>query len=276
MSKTNIFPAITLLLIIMWTISACGEDNSTEKDDIIIQDTVKFDKNIAYIKYDIPLPIELFTYCYQQKIFDASNLAKQQEHPANTSITATAQKLGLFSADLAYTTLIGNGQSTIDYTNICRQYAELLDLHDAYNPHYLDRIKDNINNTDSLMLLTNQMYTKTCDMLEQRGDKNILPFVIYAGWIESVYLTFYSNDKKNTAIDTNLIVEKINFDNLIEYLYDVQIETSAYYYNDDLKKIIMQLSDLKLITEDANSSYQEKFIKIKQRINELRAKILSL
>jgi hypothetical protein len=267
------------LYFIVWIIvllASCGNEHKGKKNDIILPDTINFDKNITYVKYDIPLPIELFRYSYEQKIFDERHLAKEIKNENFNSQTANAQKLGLFSADLAYTTLIGNGQFTLDYSNICRIYAEKLDLSDAYDVKYLDRIKENIDNSDSLIVITNQMYAKTCDMLERRGDKNILPFVIYAGWIESAYLTFYSDEKQNVSVDTNLLISKLNFQNLIDYLYDVQIETSAYFYNDELKNIISQLTDIKAYTETPNLSEQQKFLKLKQKIEELRTKILSL
>jgi hypothetical protein len=79
--------------------------------------------------------------------------------------------------------------------------------------------------------------------LDENEKNNILPFVIYGGWVESQYLTIASNDLKATK--TKILEQKEGLENLINYLYEVMVESSAFYYNYDLKAIILKLNNIK-------------------------------
>ena len=181
--------------------------------------------------------------------------------------------LGLYSADLALCSLQNNGQNTLDYSDVCYDFANELNLSAAYDKSFPEKIKRNINKKDSLIFITNSAYNKACDIMETNGMANVLPFVVYAGWIEMIYQSLQLVDNEDyKSIDT--ILEKSKFDNLINYIYDVQIETNAYYYNQELKHIVVNLSDLQHSIKEYEKDYS-KYPELKNIIKKSREAIIN-
>jgi hypothetical protein len=186
-----------------------------------------------------------------------------------------AVNLGVYSADLAYCTIFENGQNTIEYSNAASYFANNLSIEDAYGKPYIKRLEQNIGNKDSLIIISNEAYNTACNYLDQKGMYNVLPFVIYGAWIESMYLMCNSDNSSVGELKNQIIGEAIVIKNMITYMYDVQVETSAYYYNEELKNII---SDLKLL-EDIFENYSDNKTEnnheiIVEKINKLRNELV--
>lgn len=264
--KTNLF----LIFFLLLSSSSCNDRNSSKTDfDFIPKDSLKIEKNSIYTKYQIPLPIEIFQILVKNAGFNAELLKPYPNYNKEYSSTENAFYLGVYSADLAYCTFLENGQKTIDYSNICSFFTKKINIEDVYDKNYIERLKENINNQDSLIIITNKAYTKSCNLLENRGMKNIIPFTIYGGWIETIYLAFFTELKDTNNIEKfrDEIIKKTKISNLISYLYDVQIESSAYYYNKDLKKLIFDLIDLEKLFKEGNLKENSK--KIENKIEDL-------
>lgn len=230
-----------LLITIFLNFCATRDNNNQMIDD---DSSVNIIQNNIYENYQIPLPIEIYQYLIDEKIpINASNLTVLKKNCKNQVTGINALYLGLYSADLAICSLTDNGQTTLDYSRICYDYANALNLGEAYDKTYLERIKKNINNRDSLIFITNTAYNKACNIMDAKGMTNFMPFVIYAGWVEMVFQSLnFVNDNEYQKIDS--IIEKCKFDNLVDYIYDVQVETNAYYYNKELKNIVFNLSQI--------------------------------
>ncbi len=205
-------------------------------------------QKVTYTKYEIPLPVELFTYLVDEKIpFNGDILNNPDNGDKYTKETEQATALGLYSADLAYCAMYNKQQSVIDFFNCSQSIADYLNLSAGFDRSYIDRFENNIGCADSLSSIASNSYWTACNFLDEKGKNNILPFVIYGSWIESQYLTIKSNDLSTTK--TQIINQKQGLLNLISYLYEVMIESSAFYYNMDIKLMIWKLNNLKTVYE---------------------------
>ena len=205
-------------------------------------------QKVTYTKYEIPLPVELFTYLVDEKIpFNADILNNPDNGGKYTKETEQATALGLYSADLAYCAIYNKQQSVIDFFNCSQSIADNLNLSAGFDRSYIDRFESNIGCADSLSSIASNSYWTACNFLDEKGKNNILPSVIYGSWIESQYLTIKSNDLSSTK--TQIINQKQGLLNLISYLYEVMIESSAFYYNMDIKLMIWKLNNLKTVYE---------------------------
>ncbi|MCQ2253611.1 MAG: hypothetical protein MJZ61_09185 [Bacteroidales bacterium] len=202
--------------------------------------------NVVYTKYGIPLPVDLFRYLVLEDVpFNMDLLTPLENREKYTKETKQAMILGVYSADIAYCSLYRRQQEVMDYFNCAFKIADRLDIAEGFNFRYVERMEYNVNSADSLSLIANESYWKACNYLNENEKNNILPFVIYGGWVESQYLTISSNDMKSTR---DLIMnQQEGLQNLINYLYEVMIESSAFYYNYDIKTIIFQLTNLKKV-----------------------------
>lgn len=208
----------------------------------------KEQQKVTYTKYDIPLPVELFKYLIDESIpFNPDILNNPDKGGQYTKETEQAAALGLYSADLAYCAVYNKQQAVMDFFNCSQSIAESLNVSAGFDRTYIDRFENNIECADSLSSIASNSYWTACNFLDENGKNNILPFVIYSSWVESLYLTIKSNDLNDTK--AQIISQKQGLLNLISYLYEVMIESSAFYYNMDIKLMIWKLNNLKTIYE---------------------------
>ncbi len=240
MSKTTIL-ALTLSVILIGCSGNGYKYQGSGNSD-------KEQQKVTYTKYDIPLPVELFTYLIDENIpFNPDILNNPDKGKQYTKETEQAAALGLYSADLAYCSVYNKQQAVMDFFNCSQDIAENLNLSAGFDQSYIDRFENNIECADSLSSIASNSYWTACNFLDENGKNNILPFVIYSSWVESLYLTIKSNDLNATK--TQIINQKQGLLNLISYLYEVMIESSAFYYNMDIKLMIWKLNNLKTIYE---------------------------
>ncbi len=208
----------------------------------------KEQQKVTYTKYDIPLPVELFKYLIDESIpFNPDILNNPDKGGQYTKETEQAAALGLYSADLAYCAVYNKQQAVMDFFNCSQAIADNLNVSAGFDRTYIDRFENNIECADSLSSIASNSYWTACNFLDENGKNNILPFVIYSSWVESLYLTIKSNDLNDTK--AQIINQKQGLLNLISYLYEVMIESSAFYYNMDIKLMIWKLNNLKTIYE---------------------------
>ena len=87
--------------------------------------------------------------------------------------------LGIFTSNLAYCTILENGQKSVDYSDMASYLSSELMIEDAYGQEFVKRLENNIDNFDSLVIITNEAYYETCNFFELNGLNNVLPFVVY-------------------------------------------------------------------------------------------------
>jgi hypothetical protein len=231
-------------------------------------------KNVVYTKYGIPLPVELFTYMVKEEIpYNVDLLLSTHTKEKYAKETKQAMILGVYSADMAYCSSYGRQQEVLSYFSTASKIADRLDISEGFSFESIERIANNVQKADSLSAIAEEMYWRTCNYLDENEKNNILPFVVYGGWVESQYLTIASNDLKSTK---DIIVEqKQGLLNLIRYFLDVTVESSAFYYSGDIKKIVMRLDNIKNVYEKIPGKdidpqlYKDISVKITSMRNEL-------
>ncbi len=231
--------------------------------------------NVVYTKYGIPLPVDLFTYLVAEEIpYNNDLLVPLENMEKYTKETKQAMALGVYSADIAYCSLYKKQQEVMGYFNCSFKLADKLDISEGFNFRYVERMENNVNSADSLSKIAAESYWKACNYLNDNDKNNILPFVIYGGWIESQYLTVASNDQKNTR--TQILNQREGLLSLINYLYEVMIESSAFYYNYDIKTIIFNLNSIKKIYDKVdNDDFEVHYYnEICQKIKKMRADLI--
>ncbi|MBN2893452.1 MAG: hypothetical protein JXL97_16380 [Bacteroidales bacterium] len=261
-----------VLFLSVFAIS-CGDDEEQNFDESFIDKDTLIEQNYIYEQYSIPLPIDLFKFlgengCFQPDVM--SNLSIKDRYYTQVQ---SAMNLGIYTADLAYCTIFENGQNAMAYSDAASYFANKLSIEDAYGRPFVERLERNVDNIDSIKIITNEAYTKACNYLDKKGVYNVLPFVIYGAWIESLYLIINSDSDDELIIETKqkIIDEYSVIGKIITYMYDVQIETSAYYYNAEMKVLISNLDELKELFEEYSKDKTEgNYKKIADRIDKLK------
>lgn len=206
-------------------------------------------QSLVYTKYKLPLPVEMYKFVkesnpgFKKEILNS--IEDLNRFPKNVD---KAVNLGMYSADLAYCTILGQKELAVEYFRATKQLAESLHIAEGYSEAMIERFNNNLDNNDSLYQISNSIYWKTCNYLEANEDVNVLPFIIFGSWLESVYLTMhsYDNPAENQKVLEQVAVQANSVDNLIEYMYQTMLDMKVFNVNSDIQRVSNSLKDLKV------------------------------
>ncbi len=265
---------IILFSILLFNIWACDESNNNKTtDDKIVEEKIEeINYNLVYTKYKLPLPLKLFNFLEKYSEFNNEYLNLPKNREKYISEIEKAVNLGIYTTDLVYCNIFTQSELSIEYFETTKLLANSINIEVGYNKIFIERLESNSNNKDSLIQIVDESYWKACNHLEESKQNNILPFVVFGSWIEGIYIISQSKESvPETRIKEHIINKKQGLENIINYLYDVQIESSAFYYNDDLKKIIVKMENLLLLYENYElDNSNENFVKIENKIIKIR------
>ncbi len=149
-----------------------------------------------------------------------------------------ASNLGIYLTDMAYAHATNNYQTAYEYLTGANRLAQLYGLSDLLSIdriRELDRLQDN---PDSLQRLFSTYYAEIQERLEATGQQALLRHMILGGWVESVHLSLYLQEKApNKQGISDLIRLQKSLVPLIQKMY--AIDTT---HNQDSKIIFGHLA----------------------------------
>ncbi len=106
-----------------------------------------------------------------------------------------ASNLGIYLTDMAYAHATNNYQVAYEYLTGANRLAQLYGLSDLLSIERireLDRLQDK---PDSLQKLFSTYYAEIQERLEATGQQVLLRHMILGGWVESIHLSLYLQEK---------------------------------------------------------------------------------
>lgn len=106
-----------------------------------------------------------------------------------------ASNLGIYLTDMAYAHATNNYQVAYEYLTGANRLAQLYGLSDLLSIdriRELDRLQDK---PDSLQRLFSTYYAEIQERLEATGQQALLRHMILGGWVESIHLSLYLQEK---------------------------------------------------------------------------------
>ncbi len=226
--------------------------------------------------YKIPSPMELFLFLES----NGGEFVKESLHDVSKQNAYMSRKdkslnLGIYSADLAYSTVFGDFQQTLTYFSAAKSLATDLGLHEGFGEQITERIDKNLTNIDSLINITSDSYEEVNLFLEDQGLADILGYIVAGGWIESLYLSIQST---GTFHESNPLIERIAdqqilLDNLLQFL-------RKYSENTQILEVITQLEELQEVydqlyyNDDNTIITKEQFVAVSNKVIEIRETII--
>ena len=232
---------------------------------------------LVYTKYDLPLPVDFYRFLKKQD--SPENYSKYLNPVQNLEKYISSKKkgvnFGIYTSDLAYCTVFGKTQKSIDYFSVTEELADALHISKGYNMTMVQRLNNNINNNDSLHTIASKAYWNACNFLEANDEVNILPLIIAGGWMETIYLAVVSVDEKNPPQDflKRLSDEKESLQNLIQYLLDVVMDSNTFEINSDIQELGTKFNTIREIYNEipeGESLTKKQFTELKAEIIEIR------
>ncbi len=223
--------------------------------------------------YKIPTPIDLFIRMQSLKVKFNTDLLNPV---ANVNIYETqlqkSMNLGVYAADLAYASLLGDSQNAEQYIGVVMKLATSLNLMEGMNKSLVERINANINESDSLLAISSDSYQDVINFIEDNGLTDVQCMVVAGAWIESLYLCFrsvgsitVSPEIEEVVADQQVLLENLselldanqsapNVAKVAEYIAQIQSEYDVLYDNDGRPMTQQQLVAIVNVITDVRNN----------------------
>ncbi len=251
---------ISTILIVFW-----GCDNTRKKQENKVPDATDITSNAELVKdlsgYPIPTAIDITTHIYKAQAPYQAFLANGPEN-AGQYITQRDKvlNLGVYSADLCYSTTYMMKQGTMNYLEATKVLVDDIGISSTFNITYAERIEQNIDNRDSLIVIVSESFDDTWNYLVENQQDVLARLVVCGSWIEGIYITanVVMIAVDNTAILEALAKQKTSLNelvNLLESVKDVDEVVDLYKSLVDIQSFYdgvgdtMTADQLKILTE---------------------------
>lgn len=259
----------------MWSCSGTQESKQLLNDEVISEEVIERNDHLQQF-FQLPSPAELFMFMWDGELkFNPNHLNLVDNAKLYEGSKKKAINLGIYSADLAYCTVYEKNQEARNLFSATIELAQNLGLTEGFDPELLERIDKNIENSDSLFQITNYSYSTSLTYLQSSDQVQVLPYIVYGGWLESLYIATQSIGKENLSSDVavKIIDQGLLLENLIEFFEYLN------YTDEKTIKIMNDLSALekifnKIISKGDGSIAKDTFSQLKNKVNEIRIGIV--
>jgi hypothetical protein len=212
-------------------------------DEQLLED---FNKS-KLIFYSLPSPLETAMLikragaAYDPDLLNS--LANISRYNTNLKM---ALNLGIYSADMSYSSLFDQTQSTLNYMGNARQLANKLGIMEAIDEATIRRLEENMNNRDLVLDIISEAFMNSNAYLTEQDRPAIAAMVLVGGWMEGLYI---ATRLTNGSMDTNpRLLDRIVYQKLS--LHTVLNLLEPHSSNPDISYLIDRMSELKVIYDE--------------------------
>jgi len=232
---------LTLAIFLTFILAGCrsgGKDAVKGVDSVNVQgaNPAVYEelKHAEKIFYTLPSPLESAMLIKSAGALFDNNLLNPIENTKKYSTNRSlALNLGIYTCDLSFASLYDQTQLIIDYMNAAKKMADGLGILDAIEQQDIDKLEENIHNTDVIMDIVSQTYMNSNSYLEDNNQPAIAALVLTGGWLEGLYISTQLVDIKD--INGNKLVGRIIDQKLsVEILLDLLENSKGHPAIDEL------------------------------------------
>jgi hypothetical protein len=233
------------LIAIASIIVACGDADPIENE---IEDTIDDVKTperaekAQLIFQTLPSPLETASLFQDAGSEYNPEITNPVENVSNYATnTQKALNLGVYGADLSYANIFDQSQESMFYMNCSKKMSDGLGITSAFDAETMERIEENMNNRDSLMLIINDAFWIADAHLKENGQNHLSALIITGGWIEGLHLGTASLNKEapDDKLMQRIADQKYSLNNLVELL--------GSYDNAEVDAIVQKMQTLQLV-----------------------------
>ena len=259
-----------LMVVIMITIILAGcksGGNKAAKEDL----TVEVPKDNAAVYEDIkqaekifnalPSPLESAMLIKSAGArFDESllnDVGSVNKYVTNKSM---ALNLGIYTCDLSFASLYEQTQLIIDYMNAAKKMADGLGILKAIEQSTIDRLEENINNSEVIMEIVSETFMNSNSYLEDNGQPAIAAMTLVGGWFEGLYISTQLVDMKEfngNKLVGRIIDQKLSIDILISLLESSKGDPAVDELIGQVNKLKVVFDKIKITTSPVRPEFDQ-------------------
>lgn len=231
---------------------SCGGDKTEgDKEDLIESaDTVKSAVlNVGGELFSVPSPVQTAMLIQKTGVsYDKSILSTSNKVNTFSTDYSRALNLGIYGADLGYVSLYNQTQDALGYLASIKQLSDNLGISAAFDVATMERIKNNITNKDSMMVLVGIAYRGSDAYLKNNQRTDISSLILTGGWIEGMHFSLSAHKvKPNDAIRFRIAEQKQALGSIVKILKG--------YNTPEITGLAQQLEDLYKVYESVQFKY---------------------
>ena len=258
--KFNFFNLLSITLFSFLVSCAGSESTDVQVEESVPEVEVEVSEDpIDDIFYQVPSPNDLFNVLkdadisYNKDILNDLNVVETLN-----SKKAKALNFGVFAADLAYVSSLGQIGDASPIFETIRSLSKDLEIENAMNDVIYSRIQDNLDasNPDSLFSLSNETYYKAYAYLDNNDRGDVLGMIVVGGWVEGLNIILNCQDYSDSSeVVQRIADQRLTLENLLVFASRIQ--------NEDLDNIIAELAPVEelfnglAVTEDSDFTSDE-------------------
>jgi hypothetical protein len=262
---------LTVVLFCIIAVSGCqsgggkADKGQTEidlkKEDFQILDDIKQAEKIFN---SLPSPLESAMLIKSAGArFDKTYLNPVENSSNYTTNKSLALNLGIYTCDLSFASLYDQTQIIINYMNAAKKMADGLGILDAINEETIEKLEENINNSDVIMEIVSETFLNSNAYLEDNDQPAIASIVLVGGWIEGLYIATQlvdMNEFEGNKLVSTIVDQKLS----IGILFDLLKDNAGHPSIDEL---LGQLDGLRKVFDNINISSSPVRTEIDQQTN---------
>jgi hypothetical protein len=182
--------------------------------------------------------------------FDKKFLNSIENQNKYTTNNSQALNLGIYTCDLSFASLYDQTQLILNYMNAAKKMANGLGIMDAIQKSQIERLEENINNTQVILDIVSETFLNSNSYLSDNDQPAIATTVLVGGWMEGLYIATQLVDLNE--FNGNKLVGRI-----IDQKLSIQILLDLLQKNKEVPNIqglIIQMTKLKSVFDKINIS----------------------
>jgi len=250
----------TLLFLssmVVFSLTNCGDGDKTDEieggSDTAKVEEVKANP-VSETFFQVPSPGEMLTFI--KMVGGTKNKNTSFLNPASNDKNYTDSKskainFGIYSCDLSYCSIFEIGSEALKYFKTVKVMGDQIGVSTAIRPEVLKRLENNIGSSDSLAVITDDVYFSSFEALEDSKQGPTLALVVAGGWIESIYIaTNLAKYEDKSPVIERLADQKYTLENLIEFLKKHESDPNVASVKTDFEGLLAEFN--KINEKDAN------------------------
>ncbi|MBK7669194.1 MAG: hypothetical protein IPJ32_18730 [Sphingobacteriaceae bacterium] len=255
--KYFILPIATGLIL-----SSCGgDDNKDEIENNIDSTKTESVENtpVSETFFQVPSPGEMLTFIKMvggKNNKNTSFLNSPDNQKNYTDAKSKALNFGIYSCDLSYCSIFEIGAEALKYFKSVKTMGDQIGVSSAIKPETMKRLEGNVGNSDSLAVITDDVYFSSFETLENGKQGTTLALMVAGGWIESLYIaTNLAKYEANSPIIERLADQKYTLENLIEFLKKHEADANVAGVKADFEGLLAEFN--KIEQKDISASSKD-------------------
>ena len=270
----KIFAGAFIMIMILGSLAStsCKNRTAVKQQDQIVKDQIQsVERQIESNVYPLPTSAEVIKMLTELEvgfIFGISNPVENVKKYFSSNVRAI--NLGVYGADLSYSTLYNMQQEVINNMSAIRTLANELNMSRIYDEDLYENIRQNFDNRDKLVSILTSAFNDTYAYLAENDQQPLAILVVGGAWVEGMYLSTHVTEAayQIAGISNVLLEQKKSF--------GVFLEITEPYINDPIVSDFVKILDpVKKVYEGIGTSLTEQNIKdITSAITVVREKIV--